>query len=335
VHGVLYCGRSYGIGRYQRGTITILPGETEPLIAVLGPTASGKSALALDVAERLGGEIVGCDSLQLYRYFNIGTAKTPPAQRRSIPHHLIDVLDPGQTFTAGDYARAAREVLTAIGLRHRTPVIAGGTGFYLRALLEGLFPGPVRDAELRQMLEERENRRKGVLHRWLRRVDAASAARVHPNDVQKLIRAIEVCVAGRQPMTEQFAQGRTALPGYRVLKIVLDPPRSELRARIDRRVVEMFEAGLIDEVRAILAAGWPRSAKPFESLGYKEALAVVEGRMTLEQAIAATQVETRQYAKRQATWFRRERGAEWFRGFGDDPAVRKAVFAWISGHNVR
>jgi tRNA dimethylallyltransferase len=294
----------------------------QPLVVLLGPTGSGKTDLGLHVAQLFDGELVSCDSLQIYRRFDVGTAKTPLADRQGVPHHLIDLIEPNQILTAGDYARAGRAAFADISARGKLPVVAGGTGFYLRALLEGLFQGPVRDEALRARLAQRKQTRPGFLHRLLRRLDAPTAARIHPHDENKLIRAIEVSMLGPAPMSEQFQAGRDRLVGYRVLKIGLAPPRARLNQRLDARLLRMFESGLVEEARQILATGVPRTAKPFESLGYKEALAVIEGRMTTEEAIAAAQLATRQYAKRQMTWFRRERDVVWFEGFGDDSEVR-------------
>ncbi len=291
------------------------------ILAVVGPTASGKSDLAVFLAERLGGEIVNYDSLQIYRGLNIGTAKSVP---KSVPSHLFDILDPTETFSAGDYARRARDVLSGIkGL----PVFVGGTGFYLRALLEGLFPGPRRNEELRERLERRASDR---LHRLLRRMDTAAAARIHSNDKAKLIRALEVCLQARRPMSELWTEGRPRLEGYRVIKIGLNPPRAALYARINSRVVRMFDSGLLEEVGGLLDRGVPESAKPFESVGYAEAVAVVRGRMSREQAIERTQTRTRHYAKRQITWFRRETGVRWIAGFGDDPNVQQQALSMLS-----
>lgn len=301
------------------------PGEDAPLIVVLGPTASGKSELALRLAQELAGEVVNADSVQLYRFFDIGTAKLAPEERVRVPHHLIDILEPDQVFTAGDYIRMARPLLKQIVARGHVPIVCGGTGFYARVLLEGLFPGPGRDPQLRQKLLERERRRPGLLHRFLRRRDPEAARRIHPRDVNKLIRAVEVCLLTGRPMTELFRQGRDALAGYRPLKLILDPPRPALYERINRRTRLMFERGLLEEVQKILAMGYSPELKPFGSLGYRQALAVLRGQMSLEEAIEETQKETRHYAKRQWTWFRREKDAEWVPGFGDDPKVQEQV----------
>ena len=296
-----------------------------PLIAILGPTGSGKTDLALCLAERFNGEIVNCDSVQIYRHFDIGTAKTPLEQRRGIPHHLIDMVEPGDVFTAGDYAALARAVLAEIAARNRVPVVAGGTGFYLRALFDGLFPGPRRDAATRTQLAARERRRPGSLHRLLLRLDPKSAARIHANDINKTIRALEVCLLARQPLSKMFEQGRDRLQGFEIVKAGLNPPREALYERLDRRFERMIDAGLLDEVRRLLQSGVSPEAKPFESLGYKQALAVVRGELSLEAAIASAQMETRRYAKRQMTWFRSERDLTWFAGFGNDPSVQEQV----------
>ncbi len=278
------------------------------------------------LAQALPGEIVGCDSLQIYRGFDVGTAKVPVSERQGVPHHLIDVARPGEVFTAGDYARRARDVLAGIAARHRVPVVVGGTGFYLRALLDGLSPGPARDAAVRAKLETRTNPR---LHRLLARLDPAAAARIHPQDRPKMIRALEVRAVEGRPMSEVQARPRQALEGFAVLKLGLDPPRAELRAVLDARAAAMFQSGLIDEVRALLAEGWTGEEKPFESLGYAQARAVLRGAMTLERAVAATQAETRQYAKRQMTWFRREKDVTWLSGFGQRPEVQQRALATI------
>lgn len=292
-----------------------------PLVIILGATGSGKTDLALSIAQLFDGEVVGCDSVQIYRHFDLGTAKTPPSERCGIPHHLIDIIEPDRNFTAGDYARAGRSALADISALGKLPVVAGGTGFYLRALLEGLFPGPERDDALRERLAKRAQKRPGFLHRLLRRLDKTTAARIHPNDAQKLTRAIEVSLLRRTPMSEQFETGRDPLTGYRILKIGLAPPRPLLNRKLDDRLARIFEDGLVKEVRTILAMGFAGTVRPFESLGYKEALAVVEGRMTAEEALAAAQLATRQYAKRQMTWFRREPDVVWMEGFGGDPEV--------------
>ena len=294
-----------------------------PLLVVIGPTGTGKSDLAIRLAVEIGGEIVNCDSLQLYKGLDIGTAKVPQAERRGVPHHLIDLIEPTRIFTAGEYAEAARTVLREIAARNRIPVVVGGTGFYLRAMLEGLFPGPPRDAVVRARLESRERVRPGSLHRILSRLDPASAARIHANDKNKLIRALEVRVLMGQPISTMFELGRAPLGDFRAIKLGLEPARNLLYERLDARTANIFARGLVEEVRALLAAGVPADAKAFESLGYKQAVQVVEGRLSREEALASTQIETRQYAKRQTSWFRKEEGVHWLKGFGEDAGVQQ------------
>jgi tRNA dimethylallyltransferase len=306
-----------------------LDARGRPLVAVVGPTGSGKSDLALRLAEEFAGEIVNCDSLQVFRHFDIGTAKTPPAGRRGIPHHLIDVADPDRLFTAGEYARLAREAITDISARGRLPIVAGGTGFYLRALVDGLFAGPSRDPALRRRLGARETLRPGSLHRLLRRFDPQAAARIHPRDVPKVTRAMEIRLLTRRPVSELFREGRDALAGYRVLKLGLDPGRDALYQRLDERCQAMFSGGLVEEVRGILARGFAASVKPFESHGYKQALQLLSGELNLHNAVFYAQRNTRNYAKRQLTWFRRETGLVWLKGFGDSEAVRDAAIVRI------
>ena len=303
-----------------------------PLIAIVGPTGSGKSELALAVAERFGGEIVNCDSLQVYRYFNIGTAKLAFEERRGIPHHLMDVADPDRPFSAGEYTRVARAALAEISSRNRLPIVTGGTGLYLRALIDGLFPGPARDEVVRRRLAQREARRRGSLHRLLRRFDPAAAVRIHPHDVQKLMRAVEVCLLTRRSLTAEFAAGRDKLEGYRLLKLGLDPPRAALYERLDRRCRRMFESGLLDEVRRILLLGFSPNVKPLESHGYKQTLQFLRGELTLEEAVEQAQRNTRRYAKRQWTWFRREADMQWLEGFGEESGVREAAFDQVARH---
>jgi len=297
-----------------------------PLIAIAGPTASGKSELALRLAQAFSGEIVNCDALQLYRGFDIGTAKTPLTGRRGIPHHLLDALDPQMSFSAGDYARAAREIIAGISSRGHLPLVVGGTGFYLRALLNGLPALPGRDEELRERLKGREQRRPGALHRLLRRLEPAAAARIHPRDVQKATRALEIRLLTHTALPAPSTA--RPLEGFRLLLIGLAPDRSKLADAIAARTRQMFAAGLVDEVRGLLENGLSGEEKPFESLGYKQALAHLRGQMSLEQALASTEIQTRQYAKRQLTWFRgtskQESQFMWFAGFGTDPAIAGA-----------
>jgi tRNA dimethylallyltransferase len=299
------------------------------LVAIAGPTGSGKSHLALAAARQFDGEILNCDSIQIYRYFNIGAAKTPENERRGIPHHLIDALEPDEVFTAGDFSRIGRRILDEIVARNHLPVVTGGTGFYLRALIEGLAPGPLRDERLRERLTLREKRRAGSVHRLLGRFDPAAAGRIHPHDFPKTLRALEICLAERRPATEVFAAGRDALEGFRVLKIGLFPDREQLYKRLEERLEAMFANGLAEETASILARGFSEQAKPFESIGYKQALQVVKGELSLKDALFYARRDTRRYAKRQMTWFRQEPGLEIFRGFGDDPAVATRVLERI------
>jgi tRNA dimethylallyltransferase len=305
------------------------PLQNPALVAIAGPTGSGKSHLALLAARQFDGEILNCDSVQIYRYFNIGAAKIPENERHSILHHLIDALEPDQVFTAGDFSRLGRRVLLEIVARNHLPVVTGGTGFYLRALIEGLAPGPLRNVNLRVRLAEREKRHTGSVHRLLQRFDPVAAARIHPNDFPKTLRALEICLAERRPATEVFAGGRDALQGFRVLKIGLFPDREPLYQRLEARLETMFANGLVEETASILARGFPEKAKPFESIGYKQALQVVKGELSTTDALFYARRDTRRYAKRQMTWFRREPGLEIFRGFGDDPAVAAEVMERI------
>jgi tRNA dimethylallyltransferase len=299
------------------------------VIAIAGPTGAGKSELALRVAEEFGGEVVNCDSLQIYRYFDIGTAKLTPGEMGGVPHHLIDILDPDQVFTAGEYARLGRAALASISGRGRLPVVAGGTGFYLRALFEGLFRGPARDEVLRERLAARERRKPGSLHRLLRRFDAAAAARIHPNDVPKVMRAVEVCLLASRPVTEMFSEGRDQLEGFRTLKMGLAPDRDELYRRLDERCRRMFGSGLVEEVQRILDKGFSIQAKPFESHGYRQAVQMLHGELNAREALFYAQRNTRNYAKRQMTWFRKETDMEWLNGFGEEPHIQDRALARV------
>src|SRR5208282_1808763 len=264
--------------------------QSEPLLVViLGPTASGKSTLAITLAPRFAGEVVSCDSVALYRHFEIGTAKPTRQQRALVPHRLLDVAEPDEPFTAGDYARQARAVIQETALRGRLPIVVGGTGLYLRALLEGLFPGPQRSEELRGRLRASAARRGSpYLHRMLARLDPEAASKIHANDLPKLVRAIEVCLASRAQMSELWKQrGRDPLRGFQVLRIGLNPPREKLYERINQRAGLMFEDGLIEETKSLLERYGGNRATPIESLGYKQAVQFLRGELTREQAIAA------------------------------------------------
>jgi tRNA dimethylallyltransferase len=297
---------------------------SEPLlVAVLGPTASGKSALAVNLAQRFNGEIVNCDSVALYREFDIGTAKPSREERAAVSHHLFDIAEATQAVTAGDYSRMSRDAVREISAREKLPIVAGGTGLYLRALLEGLFAGPQRSEPLRARLRElARTRREGHLSRVLHRLDPNSAVAIHGNDTPKLIRAIEVCLRARGRMSELWKSGRDPLQGFRVLRLGLDPERKALYARIDLRAGKMFEAGLIEETQVLLDE-YGDDAQPLSSLGYRQARMFLRGELTREQAIAAAQQGHRNYAKRQMTWFRREPGVFWLEGFGDDGEIQR------------
>lgn len=304
--------------------------KSDPLLVVIvGPTGSGKTALSIELATRFAGEIVNCDSVAMFREFSIGTAKPTAEERSRAVHHLFDVLEPTSYTTAGEYARMARTVIQEIRLRGALPIVVGGTGLYLRALLEGLFPGPERSEELRQRLRRRAGEKgAGHLHRMLARLDRAMAARIHANDVPKLIRAIEVCLSTRQPMSEQWTLGREALQGFRILRIGLNPPRAELYDRINGRVERMFAAGLVEETRELLTRFGPR-AHPLASIGYKQVIGLLDGDFDPESATSAVQQAHRNYAKRQMTWFRREPDVIWIDGFGDNPLVQQASVSLV------
>lgn len=300
-------------------------------MVVLGPTASGKTALSLALAERFNGEIVNCDSVAMYREFDIGTAKPTPAERARVPHHLVDCIAPTSPITAGDYARQARQVLDEIKSRGHLPILVGGTGLYLRALLEGLFPGPPRSDGLRERLREQAKAHgPNYLHRVLQRLDKPAAENIHANDTPKLIRAIEVCLASRQKMTELWRQRRDGLRGFSILRIGLDPDRQALYERINQRAGKMFDQGLIEETKRLVEK-YGGAVAPLSSLGYKQAGQFLRGEVTREQALQAAQQAHRNYAKRQMTWFRREPEVHWLRGFGDDAQIQQAAADWVLG----
>ncbi len=307
----------------------------KPLIVIFGATASGKTALSLALAQRFGGEILSCDSVAVYRGMQLGTAKPTSAERTLISHHLLDLYDPNEVCTAGDWARQARQALDQLRARNTLPIISGGTGLYLRALLDGLFAGAARDERLRELLRGRAERR-GVLHlhRTLARLDARAARLIHANDVPKVIRAIEVSLAARAPMTEQWAAGRDRLTGYRVLRLGLDPERTHLAARIDARARAMFEAGLVEETRGLIER-FGAECRPFGALGYAQAAAVLQGELSEQEAITAAQAGHRRYAKRQRTWFRREAELHdtfWLKGLGDAADIQREAERLVEQH---
>ncbi len=306
-----------------------------PLVAIVGPTASGKSALGVKLAERLGGEVVACDSTQLYRGFDIGTGKPTLSERSGIPHHLLDVLSPQEEATAGGYRQLALSVLDGLRQRKRLPIFTAGTGLYLRALLEGLADVPQRSEELRERLRASvEDHPSGHLHRMLKRLDPEAARKIAPADEQKLIRAVEVCVLTRKPVSEVLRAGRKPLEAWHVLKVGLMPPREKLNERIHSRIDIMLEQRWMREVQELLDSGLSEDSKPFDVIGYRELRAVLRGEITLEAAREAIQQATRRYAKRQLTWFQREHGVRWFSGFGDDTAVQAGILEWLHAQSL-
>jgi tRNA dimethylallyltransferase len=297
-----------------------------PILAILGPTASGKSALALELAGRHHGEIVSCDSTAVYRGFDIGTDKMPAEQRRGIPHHVIDVADPTEHYTAARYASEAAAVIREIQRRGRPPVIVGGTGFYYRALTRGLFPGPGRNEALRQRLGQRADSR-GVeyLHRMVQRADLASAQRIHPRDRMRLIRALEVYFLTGRPLTEHFSATVSPLHDLEVFAVALRPPMDEIARRVAARVADQFARGVVDEVRALLARGVPETAHPFGGLVYRQVLEFLHGVRDEAETRALIVRENLRYARRQLIWFRKEPNLVWFQGTGEQPDTRAAV----------
>jgi tRNA dimethylallyltransferase len=299
-----------------------------PLLVIVGPTASGKTALALHLAGLLSGEIISCDAVAVYRGLDIGSAKPSLADRDRIPHHALDILDPDQPSTAGDYARAARAALGEIKTRSRFPIVTGGTGLYLRALLEGLAPAPPRNEAFRKRLRESASvRGPEYLHRLLRRLDPAAAAQIHPNDAPKLIRSLEVTLTARQPQTEQWRAGRDPLRGFNILQLGLNPSRAALYDRINARAAGMFEQGLIEETAALRRFG--DDCRALGSLGYAQALGILRNELPLDAAVAAAQQRHRNYAKRQLTWFRRDKNIRWLAGFGDDPKIQAQALEFV------
>jgi len=297
-----------------------------PILAILGPTASGKSGLALDLAERHGGEIVSCDSTAVYRGFDIGTDKVPVGQRRGVPHHLIDVADPTEEYTAARYAREAASVTHDIRRRGRWPIVVGGTGFYYRALTRGLFPGPGRNEALRRRLT-RVAERRGVarLHRMVQRVDPASGRRIQGRDRMRLVRALEVYYLTGRPLTEHFAATVSPLAGLEVFAIGLNPSMREIARRVGARVEEQFARGLVAEVRDLLARGVPEAAHPFQGLVYRQILECLRGERDEADTRALIVRENLRYARRQLIWFRKEPNLVWFQGTGEQPDMRAAV----------
>jgi tRNA dimethylallyltransferase len=293
-----------------------------PLIVILGPTASGKSALGIELAKKHNGEILVCDSTQIYRHFDIGTGKVPQAEQQGIAHHLVDLIEPEEIFTAGEYRRRALEVLADLRKRGKLPIITAGTGLYLRALLEGLANVPERSETIRERLRGIAEIRGGAhLHRLLSRLDPEAAARIVVQDTQKIIRAIEMRVIAGKPVGEIHRGGRTPLEGYQPLKIGLLPPREALYARIHSRIDAMIQAGWIEEVAQLIESGIPPDVKPFQFIGYSDWREHLAGTLTKKEATQKIQQATRRFAKRQLTWFRRESNVHWLAGFGDLPEI--------------
>lgn len=306
------------------------------ILAIVGPTASGKSELAIEVALGIGGEIINCDSVQVYQEIQIATAKVPLAERRGIPHHLIDFVSPSINYTAADWARAATEKIHDIESRGKSAMLIGGTGFYLRALRQPFFPSPPTDEELRRRLTTiREQRGPAHLHRILKRFDRTEAANLSARDWPRVQRAIEFCLQTGEPISRQRPM-REQPPEFadRIRVFVLNPPRNELYARINARTEQHFANGLVDEVERLLAAGVPPNSNALGAHGYRRVVEYLRGERDLESAIEQTKLDVRHYAKRQLTWFRREPGVARIDGFGNDPETHRAVIARIRSREV-
>jgi len=300
------------------------------LVAILGPTATGKSALGIALAQQYDGEIINCDSTAVYRGFDIGTDKVLPQDHRGIPHHLIDIADPTEEFTAAQYAKDAAAVIRDLHARGKLPILVGGTGFYFRALTRGLFPGPGRDAELRERLEGIATRRSvEFLHRMLRRVDRESSMRIQSRDLKRIVRALEVFFLTGASLTSHFALTASPIPDVEVVSIGLSLPAAVISDRVTRRVDDQFDRGLLDEMRTLLARGIPESARPFGGLVYRQALEHLHGVRDEAATRALIAQENRRYARRQLIWFHKEPNLTWFDGPGDSPSTIAAVTRFI------
>ena len=302
------------------------------IVAIVGPTASGKSVLGIEVALRLGGEIINCDSVQVYQEIEIATAKIPITERRGVLHHLIDFVSPRETFTAADWARAAVKTIDEIEARKHVAVLVGGTGFYLRALRQPFFPSPVTEENVRQRLTRiRQRHGPERLHRILLKFDSAEAAKLHPRDWPRVQRAIEFYLqTGERISAQRPLRPAPPEPAKRLRIFALDPPRDELYSRINQRTEQHFAAGLVDEVVRLLAAAVPPNSSALGAHGYRRVVEYLSGQRSLESAIEQTKLDVRHYAKRQLTWFRREEGVEWIQGFGDDPQVQIKILSLLA-----
>ena len=308
-------------------------GKRIPLIVICGPTASGKTSLAIDLAESFAAEIISADSRQVYRGMDIGTAKATAEERLRVPHHLIDVVDPDRNFTAADFVRIARKTIVEIDARGHLPMLVGGTGLYIRALTEGLLPAPGADKELRDRLLAQESiEGEGSLHRRLQEIDPVMAARLHPRDRIRIIRAIEVFSLTDRRLSDLQEEHAFADHPYRVLALGLAIERDDLYRAIDLRVEAMMTAGLLDEVRALLAQGYSPHLKAMRTIGYRECLQHLEGELSLDEAVAQIQQASRRYSKRQLTWFHKDKSIIWVDSLRESDKIQALIDNFIVQH---